>query len=74
MKTTLFYETTEMVKSSSTFLRICCTFMHLWILILLLSLLLMVLTSSFLVSLLVALVANSDWLTGEDVSDDALNL
>ena len=48
--------------------------MHLWIPILLLSLLLMVLTSSFLVSLLVALVANSDWLTGEDVSDDALNL
>jgi len=74
VKTTLFYETTEMVKSSSTFLRICCTFMDLWVPILFLSLLLMILTSSFPVSLLVALVANSDWLTGEDVSDDALNL
>ncbi len=34
----------------------------------------MMLTSSFPFLLLVALVADSDWLTGEDVSDVELNL
>ncbi len=48
--------------------------MDLQIPILLLSLLLICITSAFPFSLLVALVAHSDWLAREDVSDDALNL
>jgi hypothetical protein len=48
--------------------------MDLQIPILLLSLLLICITSAFPFSLLVALVAHSDWLAREGVSDDALNL
>ena len=48
--------------------------MDLQIPILLLSLLFICITSAFPFSLLVALVADSDWLTGEVVSDVVLNL
>ena len=74
MKTILFYETIQMIKSSSTFWRICYTFLNLQIPILLLSLLLNnshVHLSRF---LQVALVADSDWLGRSGKGGDALNL